>query len=127
MLHIPRISLPLLGFLVFTLVCTFTPISASLHLQHIMHQPSHGQGQRRPPSDLIKSPLIYSKYESSTRTYRTNTYPHLTTASGSWSWVGNDWWTSGFFPGTLYLLHERSRICPGSTTVNWLEKARKWR
>jgi len=145
MADVPRCFLLLLWLFLLTLACIFYPVYyASLHAcssprtdrhlsREIIHQNELGCAPanpiRSPPiySNLIKSPLIYSKYASSTSTYRINTYPHVTSASGSWSWMGNDWWTSGFFPATLYLLHERSQICPGSTTVNWLERARKWR
>ncbi|KIM30246.1 glycoside hydrolase family 88 protein, partial [Serendipita vermifera MAFF 305830] len=123
-----------LALFVFTFV--LTPIAASLETRSSQQEPHdpcasrsfhHPHPQHTPAvSARINSPLIYSKYDESSTNYRINSYPHLTSASGSWSWVGNDWWTSGFFPGTLYLLHERSQKCPGRTSVNWLARARKW-
>ncbi|KIM30247.1 glycoside hydrolase family 88 protein [Serendipita vermifera MAFF 305830] len=113
-----------------------TPIAASLESRSSQEEPQdlfathsfHHQHPQDAPavSARINSPLIYSKYDKSSATYRTNSYPHLTGAGGSWSWVGNDWWTSGFFPETLYLLHERSQKCPGKTNIDWLARARKW-
>ncbi|KIM30243.1 glycoside hydrolase family 88 protein [Serendipita vermifera MAFF 305830] len=125
----------LLRLVLFVVAFVSTPTSASLesrssqqkHHDIFARHSSHQHHRRAPAvSARINSPLIYSKYDTSSATYRTNSYPHLTSASGSWSWVGNDWWTSGFFPGTLYLLNERSKKCPGKTNVDWLARARKW-
>lgn len=77
-------------------------------------------------SSLITSPLIFSKYEKTSSNYRANSYPSITSKTGTWDWYGNDYWTSGFFPGLLYLLNERRNLCPGKTNVDWLARARQW-
>lgn len=42
-----------------------------------------------------------------------NTYPHDTTKTDySYKYMNPSWWTSGFFPGSLWLLYERSLTAP---------------
>lgn len=42
-------------------------------------------------------------------------YPEYTASpSGRYIYTSHDFWTSGFFPGSLYLLHERQKRWPGS-------------
>lgn len=43
-------------------------------------------------------------------------YPHITNFNDStqWVWVVADWWTSGFFPATLYALNDRASLCNSS-------------
>lgn len=79
-------------------------------------------------SPLITDRRIYEKYRDSSANYRQNSYPHLTDGGGAWQWVGADWWTSGFYPGTLYLLGERASMCPGSSpNADWVGLGRQWR
>ncbi|KAG8811401.1 hypothetical protein FRC18_003524 [Serendipita sp. 400] len=78
------------------------------------------------PSKRLLSQSIYSKYKQTSDVYRPGVYPHLTDSSGAWVWEAADWWTAGFYPGTLYLLHERSKLCPGSTNIDWLQRGRQW-
>jgi hypothetical protein len=52
-------------------------------------------------------------------------YPHITNYNNptQWVWAGADWWTSGFFPATLYALNERASLCKSSEGLdiaNWL-------
>lgn len=87
-----------------------------------------------PASPLITSPLIFDKYAKSSAHYQSNVFPHLTAPSGAWEMETADWWTSGFYPGTLYLLHERKTFCTSSSAavgrngadVDWLTRARQW-
>lgn len=81
-------------------------------------------------SDSIFSPYIAQKYDRVGAAYKSGSYPHTTAASGVWNWVGADWWTSGFLPGSFYLLHERKRLCPydkNLSSVDWLTYGRHWR
>ncbi|KAF8676944.1 PhoX homologous domain, present in p47phox and p40phox [Rhizoctonia solani] len=61
-------------------------------------------------SDTIFSPSIAEKYNRIAANYRPG-------------------WTSGFFPGSLYLLEERKKLCPYDKSLNsvdWLTYARHW-
>ncbi|KAF8704769.1 PhoX homologous domain, present in p47phox and p40phox, partial [Rhizoctonia solani] len=81
-------------------------------------------------SDTIFSPSIAEKYNRIAANYRPGVFPHNSTANGSWIWMDKDWWTSGFFPGSLYLLEERKKLCPYDKSLNsvdWLTYARHWR
>ena len=88
-----------------------------------------------PASPLITSPLIFDKYAKSSERVQPNMYPHLTTSTGAWEYTAADWWTSGFYPGTLYLLDERKTFCTAtadavgqtSASIDWLTRARQWR
>lgn len=84
-------------------------------------------GLRATASSLITDSAIYDKYKASSAYYREGSYPHLSDSSGRWVWVGADWWTSGFYPATLYLLGERAQMCPGSSDVDWVALGRQWR
>ncbi|CAE6514882.1 unnamed protein product [Rhizoctonia solani] len=80
-------------------------------------------------SDSIFSPYIAQKYNRVGAAYKSASYPHITSASGSWVWTGADWWTSGFLPGSFYLLEERKRLCPSNknlSSVDWLTYGRRW-
>lgn len=79
--------------------------------------------------DTIFSPYIAQKYDRIGATYRSGQFPHTTDANGVWDWVNLDWWTSGFFPGTFYLLNERKTLCPYNKdlgSVDWLAYGRRW-
>jgi len=52
-------------------------------------------------------------------------YPHISNKAtpSQWAWEKADWWTSGFFPATLYALNTRASLCPSSASIdiaNWL-------
>ncbi|TRM59911.1 glycoside hydrolase family 88 protein [Schizophyllum amplum] len=50
-------------------------------------------------------------------------YPHTTSSnSGVWQLEVADWWTSGFFPATAYLVNARAELC-GATADNGLDAA----
>jgi unsaturated chondroitin disaccharide hydrolase len=53
-------------------------------------------------------------------TLGSTTYPYTTTASGAWATTGASSWTSGFFPGSLWLLYQHT----GDS--QWLAWAQKW-
>ncbi|KDQ20015.1 glycoside hydrolase family 88 protein [Botryobasidium botryosum FD-172 SS1] len=80
---------------------------------------------------LLYSPLIAQKVLKTLQTQPSGSfsYPQYTNASnpGIWHWDPVDYWTSGFLPATLYALHEREKLCPGSGAgVDWLALGRSW-
>ncbi|CAE6471025.1 unnamed protein product [Rhizoctonia solani] len=80
-------------------------------------------------SDSIFSPYIAEKYNRIGSAYKAASYPHLTASNGSWIWQEADRWTSGFLPGSFYLLEERKRLCPNDEALNsvdWLAYGRHW-
>ncbi|QRV94836.1 glycoside hydrolase family 88 protein [Ceratobasidium sp. AG-Ba] len=82
-------------------------------------------------STTILSPDIAQKYARVGSSYRPGEYPHTTTSNGTgaWAWQPADWWSSGFFPGSFYLLNERSKLCPKNKNLNsvdWLTLGRHW-
>ena len=78
------------------------------------------------------SPVIPSKIHAIASSQDPSRYPHYTTQdSGKWVYVDADTWTTGFFPGTLYLLAERTKLCKGAgkgewDEERWLELGRSW-
>ncbi|CAE6413306.1 unnamed protein product [Rhizoctonia solani] len=69
------------------------------------------------------------KYDRIGAAYKPASYPHLTAANGSWIWQEADRWTSGFLPGSFYLLEERKQLCPHDkalSSVDWLTYGRRW-
>ncbi|ELU36373.1 d-4,5 unsaturated -glucuronyl hydrolase-like protein [Rhizoctonia solani AG-1 IA] len=81
-------------------------------------------------SDSIFSPYIVEKYDRIGAAYKAASYPHLTMSNGSWIWQEADRWTSGFLPGSFYLLEERKGLCPNNEALNsvdWLTYGRHWR
>ena len=57
-------------------------------------------------------------------------YPQYTDrVEGDWIWFKPDEWTTGFFPATLYAMHQRAQLCPTANSGNaeqWLELGRAW-
>lgn len=83
-----------------------------------------------PPTQLY-STLVADKTYNATNAVKqsTWTFPQYTsTSTGSWIWFGAETWTSGFFPGSLYLLNTRAKKCPTSNAAkyDWLALGRKW-
>lgn len=87
--------------------------------------------EERSLNDLF-SPLIPSKFHAIASTQNPSRYPHYTTQdSGKWVYIDADTWTTGFFPGTLYLLAERTKLCKGAgkgewDQEHWLDLGRSW-
>lgn len=83
------------------------------------------------PTSLILSDAIYERYLRSARISTPGLFPYATDATGSWSFLPTDSWTSGFYPGVLYLLRERQTLCPSASyaarNTDWLGLARRWR
>ena len=50
----------------------------------------------------------------------TTSYPSSTSSSGSWSTTSASSWTSGFFPGSLWLMYQRT------ADSAWRTKAQLW-
>ncbi|KAI0806900.1 d-4,5 unsaturated-glucuronyl hydrolase-like protein [Fomes fomentarius] len=56
-------------------------------------------------------------------------YPQLTDrVEGKWVWFPADYWTTGFFPATLYALYERTKLCRSDVgnAAQWLDLGRTW-
>lgn len=81
-----------------------------------------------PPRELY-SPLVSSKILATARDTRDGkSYPHNTDqVNGIWNYVATDWWTSGFFPATLYSMNRRSELCPDTVDkVDWVNLGQTW-
>ena len=61
-----------------------------------------------------------SKLRSSAASQNAIAYPWLTTSSGAWRTQGPGWWTSGFFPGSLWLTYAQT----GDPA--WRARAKRW-
>ncbi|KAF9650840.1 glycoside hydrolase family 88 protein [Thelephora ganbajun] len=82
----------------------------------------------QPPKELY-SRLVSSKILATARDRRDGkSYPHNTDqVNGIWNYVGTDWWTSGFFPSTLYSMNRRSELCPTTVDkVDWVNLGQVW-
>ena len=79
----------------------------------------------------ILSDIIYERYLRSSQNPTHDLFPFVTDAAGQWSSLPSDSWTSGFYSGVLYLLHERQGLCPSASyaamTTDWLGLAQRWR
>ena len=82
-----------------------------------------------PPEELY-SPLVSSKILATAHDTRDGkSYPHNTDqVNGIWNYVGTDWWTSGFFPATLYSMNRRSELCPNTADApaDWVNLGQVW-
>ena len=80
--------------------------------------------------DELFSPLIAQKVLATAQTVQSpSKYPQYTDrVKGVWEYFNPDTWTSGFFPSTLYALHERASLCPSSELngTDWLLLAQTW-
>jgi len=52
--------------------------------------------------------FVHQQLSRSTLTVATTAYPQSTNATGTWNTTAASAWTSGFFPGTLWLAHQQS-------------------
>ncbi|KAI0691019.1 glycoside hydrolase family 88 protein [Cytidiella melzeri] len=81
------------------------------------------------PSELF-SPLVAQKILATANTTQNPPeYPQYTDRiRGIWQYFSPDTWTSGFFPATLYALHDRLSICPTDDlkATDWLSLAQRW-
>jgi hypothetical protein len=80
------------------------------------------------PNNLY-SPLVASKILVTATSRPSNTqYPQNTDTYGkTWQYTGTDYWTSGFFPATLYAMNDRRSLCRKTKdNTNWIELARRW-
>ncbi|MEN9328319.1 MAG: hypothetical protein RI947_1127 [Candidatus Parcubacteria bacterium] len=51
---------------------------------------------------------------------KSTAYPDITNSTGAWNTSGSSSWTSGFFPGTLWLLYEKTQ------DPKWKTAAQSW-
>jgi hypothetical protein len=58
---------------------------------------------------------------AATQSIGSTSYPQYTTSSGSWLTTSAGEWTSGFFPGALWLMYQQT----GDPT--WQTRAQTWR
>jgi len=83
------------------------------------------------PTSLILSDTIYERYLRSAQDSAPGLFPSVTDPAGRWSSLPADSWTSGFYSGVLYMLHERQSLCPSASpaakNTDWLSLARRWR
>ncbi|KAI0781386.1 d-4,5 unsaturated-glucuronyl hydrolase-like protein [Trametes elegans] len=82
-----------------------------------------------PPTELF-SPLVTKKVLKTAQALSSPPqYPQYTDREeGDWIWFGADQWTAGFFPSTLYALHERVKLCGprAGKASQWLSLGRAW-
>lgn len=81
-----------------------------------------------PPKELYSS-LVSSKILATAGDRRDGkSYPHNTDqVNGIWNYVATNWWTSGFFPATLYSMNRRSELCPNTVDkVDWVNLGQVW-
>lgn len=81
-----------------------------------------------PPQELY-SRLVSSKVLATAGDRRDGrSYPHTTdSVEGIWNYVKTDWWTSGFFPATLYSMARRSKFCPNTVDrLDWANLGQAW-
>ncbi|EMD34410.1 glycoside hydrolase family 88 protein [Gelatoporia subvermispora B] len=63
----------------------------------------------------IPSPMMYPQYTDR--------------VEGVWQYFKPDEWTTGFFPATLYAMHQRAQLCPSTNSgdaAQWLQLGREW-
>ncbi|KAI0373266.1 d-4,5 unsaturated-glucuronyl hydrolase-like protein [Pilatotrama ljubarskyi] len=90
---------------------------------------SAATGFASPPAELF-SPLVAQKVLKTAQSLSNPPqYPQYTDrVNGEWIWFSPDQWTAGFFPSTLYAMHERTKLC-GARAGNaeeWLTLGRAW-
>lgn len=90
---------------------------------------SAATGSIAPPAELF-SPLIAQKVLKTAQSFPNPAqYPQYTDrVEGNWIWFTPDQWTTGFFPSTLYAMHERTHLCgsKAGSASQWLELGRAW-
>lgn len=73
--------------------------------------------------DEVCGPLNVSPADANARKQKEppKRYPEYTPSpQGQYIYTSYDFWTSGFFPGSLYLLHERQRRWPSSKGLPYI-------
>jgi len=75
-----------------------------------------------PLTATIQHALEFSaaQLDAATSSIASTRYPSTTTSAGTWATTGPGDWTSGFFPGCLWLLHDWSR------DPRWRAEAEAW-
>ncbi|GAA5910997.1 hypothetical protein JCM6882_006743 [Rhodosporidiobolus microsporus] len=79
------------------------------------------------PPELFSSETYSRVLALANSSTRPSSWPEYTGDDGSWSLQPETDWTSAFFPTSLFLLHERSLLCPQENDdTDWLSLARAW-
>ncbi|GAA5842476.1 hypothetical protein JCM11251_007324 [Rhodosporidiobolus azoricus] len=79
------------------------------------------------PVELFSQETYFKVLSTANSSEAPSTWPEFTTSDGRWSSQPETDWTSAFFPVSLFLLHERSLLCPQDTVdTDWLALARSW-
>ncbi|KAF8590459.1 glycoside hydrolase family 88 protein [Ramaria rubella] len=84
-----------------------------------------------PPTQLF-SPFIAPKVqavalnEPNPAFYPEYTGVNINGTNNVWQYFTPTTWTSGFFPGLLYLLDTRAKLCPSDSQPDWLALGRNW-
>ena len=70
----------------------------------------HAQAGADPLSSAVQHALEFAaqRLDAATRSIATNRYSYLTGSSGAWTTTDASAWTSGFFPGCLWLMYDWS-------------------
>ncbi|GAA6027281.1 hypothetical protein JCM8097_002554 [Rhodosporidiobolus ruineniae] len=81
-----------------------------------------------PPPELFSSTSLNRVLALANSTATPASWPEYTSTDGQWQLEPESDWTSGFFPSSLFLLHERtSALCPRDADgTDWLSLARTW-
>jgi unsaturated chondroitin disaccharide hydrolase len=74
------------------------------------------------PDSTIEHDFEFAAHQldATTRTISSTRYPSSTSSTGSWNTTSASAWTSGFFPGALWLMFERSGV------ESWKNAAQAW-
>lgn len=106
---------------------SFAPL-LGLNLFFILSALPASWAAAEPPQELY-SRLVSSKILATAGDRRDGkSYPYSTDqVNGTWNYAKTDWWTSGFFPATLYSMNRRLELCPGTTDqADWVNLGRVW-
>ena len=86
-------------------------------------------GFAAPPAELY-SPLVAQKVLKTAQSFPNPAQypPYTDRVVGDWIWFAPDLWTTGFFPATLYAMHDRANLCPSNAgdASQWLDLGRTW-
>ncbi|KAL1747509.1 glycoside hydrolase family 88 protein [Schizophyllum fasciatum] len=93
---------------------------------------AHPCRRASPPGELFSADIANKVSATAQRVLGAGSasYPHTTDSnSGLWNLEKADWWTSGFFPATAYLLNARTDLCDASSdnglnAADWLSLGR---
>jgi unsaturated chondroitin disaccharide hydrolase len=70
-----------------------------------------GPAHASPSSAVVASDLAFARAQLKATAGKVSptSYPHLTSSTGAWVTRSASWWTSGFYPGSLWLAYNDNR------------------